>query len=328
MEPSNPSWLQLIFPRCEPAGLVPLRFSCRGFRHLLDSVPAKSVWLPFTMLMSRLRYDERVDGWSGILRAMRRESETLANCRTGRYILGPLLDVPHAQRLLHVGGRLVAFFEDATQLFRASTGTLLLEVPHNDADVCYDPIQDRWLAFIVDGRGFLLDCVEAKQEFFDAELGASLVVESGVAGARFSVRWGTSIIIMEVNRVPDRTTVREVGRVPFQGDISNFGLCERGQSYLLYRHHDSTVCLIDLNTGEPKRVFALRKGKLVDFFWQYRSQSVAAAMNAVMIGARYFFDETFFVATIRRNGERNDNGGTTIRIRGDFHDPAHVDKRC
>ncbi len=54
MDPRYRLWVELIFPRCAsaPAALLALRAVCRAWR----------LWLPFTMVLPQLRYDERIEG--------------------------------------------------------------------------------------------------------------------------------------------------------------------------------------------------------------------------------------------------------------------------
>ncbi len=48
------------------------------------------------MELPRLRYDERLAGWLGVVWAMKREAVTRANCDAGRFTRGPVLDVRDA----------------------------------------------------------------------------------------------------------------------------------------------------------------------------------------------------------------------------------------
>ena len=85
MDPRDRLWHDLVFVRCDASALLSLRAVCRTFRaQLRDS----RLWLPLTMVVSRMRYDERLAGWAGVERAMKREDVTRANCDAGRYTRG------------------------------------------------------------------------------------------------------------------------------------------------------------------------------------------------------------------------------------------------
>ncbi len=73
---------------CDPQTLLSLRAVCRGFR---DQLNVSRQWLPPTMALPCMRYDERLAGWAGMEAAMRREACTFANCDTGRFTRGPAL---------------------------------------------------------------------------------------------------------------------------------------------------------------------------------------------------------------------------------------------
>ncbi len=78
MDPRDRLWGELIFPRCgELRALLALRAVCRAFRAQLNK---SRLWLPLTMELPQLRFDERVDGWRGVERAMRRKANTRTNC--------------------------------------------------------------------------------------------------------------------------------------------------------------------------------------------------------------------------------------------------------
>ncbi len=67
MDPRDRLWAELVFPWCAPApaALMAVRASCRAWRAQLDN---SRLWLPFTMELPRMRYDERLAGWSGVVR--------------------------------------------------------------------------------------------------------------------------------------------------------------------------------------------------------------------------------------------------------------------
>ncbi len=102
MDPRDRLWHDLVFVRCDPSALLALRAVCRAFRaQLRDS----RLWLPLMLELPRMRYDERLAGWAGVERAMKREEVTRANCDAGRYTRGPVIDAPDVHELMLAGGR-------------------------------------------------------------------------------------------------------------------------------------------------------------------------------------------------------------------------------
>ena len=61
------------------------------------------------MELPRMRYNERLAGWAGVERAMKREEVTRANCDAGRCTHGPVLDVNGVCNVMCVGGRIAVF---------------------------------------------------------------------------------------------------------------------------------------------------------------------------------------------------------------------------
>ncbi len=121
MDPHSRLWEQLIFAQCDVSALLALRAVCRAFRaQLRDS----RLWLPLTLVVSRMRYDKRLAGWAGVERAMKREEVTRANCEAGRCTRGPMLDVRdyEAYRVMYVGGRIAVRCRRAVHLFDVDTG--------------------------------------------------------------------------------------------------------------------------------------------------------------------------------------------------------------
>ncbi len=63
------------------------------------------------MVLPQLRFDERIEGWRGVVQGMQREVVTRANCNAGHFTRGLVLDLPNARQLLLVGGRVAVFFD-------------------------------------------------------------------------------------------------------------------------------------------------------------------------------------------------------------------------
>ncbi len=101
MDPRDRLWTELIFPHCASA-LLALRAVCRAWLAQLNN---SRLWLPFTVELPRMRYDERVECWPGVVRAIARERNTRANCDAGRFTHGPMLDLPDARQVMLVSGR-------------------------------------------------------------------------------------------------------------------------------------------------------------------------------------------------------------------------------
>ncbi len=265
MEPSDRLWVELIFPWCGPQALLPLRSVCRGFRDRLGEAPPR-LWQPLTMELSSMRYDERLAGWPGVLKAAAREEKTRANCDAGMYVRVPLpTDVKHA---LYVNGRIVAWTSNegrhTIDLFDSSTGALLVTMDnscgfrrgHDEA------ILDRWVVgWCKDKESvFLLDCAAARM----VELAPLLVTffqTLTVCGAfmAHSSTYGSEITVLRIAGGPDNTTiVHEVARLCRLHKSDDFALCERGHSYMLFGENIGTLQLFDVATQMLKRAFTMR----------------------------------------------------------------------
>jgi hypothetical protein len=215
------------------------------------------------MELPRLRYDERIDGWRGVVRAIQREIVTRANWDACRFARGPVLHLRGVEELLLVGGRVVAVFKQSIVLFDVDTGARLASLDVASISIHEHAVLDRWIPFAaVDGRLLLLDCVAARLVEM-ASAGASR--DGGtfsVAGPRVSFRAGrsTDITVTHVSGGPDSTTVmREVARLTLPNDdVSRFVLCERGHSYLLCNYISRTLQLMHIATGKLKHIFASR----------------------------------------------------------------------
>ncbi len=158
MDPRDRLWRDLVFVRCDASALLALRAVCRTFRaQLRDS----RLWLPLTMAVSRMRYDERLAGWAGVERAMKRENVTRANCDAGRCTRGPVLDTHDgdAYRVMYVGGRIAVFSGDAVHLFDVDTGARVASLDVQRGDSRIDAVVDRWIPFDArDGRATVARC--------------------------------------------------------------------------------------------------------------------------------------------------------------------------
>ncbi len=264
MDARDQLWAELIFPWCGGQALLRLRAVCHAFRAQLN---ASRLWLPFTMELPRMRYDERSEGWPGVVRAIQREAVTRANCDAGRFTRGAVLRVPVLALLLVVGGRLAAFCLYSVQLFDAGTGALVasfdarvasLEVEHCNgrSSVHTHAMLDRWIPFYaMDGRVLLLDCVAvrlAEMAPLDDDRGD---VKFSVAGpcVSFHEVGSADVTVMHVDGGPDgATVVWEVARITLADRYDQFALCEGGRSYLLHDKESETLQLVDLATHQSK----------------------------------------------------------------------------
>ncbi len=261
MDPRDRLWAHLIFPHCEPADLLALRAVCRAWLAQLNN---SRLWLPITMELPRMRYDERVDGWPGVVRAIARERNTHANCNAGRFTHGPVLDVTDVRTMLYVSGCIAVFCDDVVLLFDADAGTRLATFDVERAScVAYDSaVLDRWIPFaVMDGCALLLDCVaEQLVEMVPADETRGDMAFS-VAGPCVSYReYGDTVVtIVHVSGRPNgATVVQQVGACVHLDDYRNaVFLCERGCSYLLHGYAVTTLQLMDVATGQRKRVFTL-----------------------------------------------------------------------
>lgn len=249
-------WAELIFPWCGGSTLLQLRAVCRAFRGLLKE---SLLWLPWTLELLQLRYDERIDGWRGVMRGMQREANTRANCETGRFILGPLLEID-GWRAIYVAGRIAAFHHSGVNLFDPDTGALVasfkLERPELGVrSTGNNIVLDRWVPFCVaGGRGLLLDCVAARLVGFaplDPGWGSDFRFSTAGACLSWRRRGRSEVTVMRF----ETTTWREVARVWLAHLQVQFGLCEHGHSYLLFDQQHRTLRLMDLATGLLKRAF-------------------------------------------------------------------------
>ncbi len=261
MDPRDRLWAELIFPWCEPVALLRLRAVCRAF---LGQLNLSRLWLPLTMELPRMRYDERLAGWAGVERAMKREEVTRANCDAGRCTRGPVLDVHDdvAYRVMHVGGRIAVRCRRAVQLFDVDTGARVASIDVGSCVLHNAAAADRWIPFAAnDSRALLLDCVAARLvEMAPADPSR----DSGsftVAGpcVSYQTRQGTDVTVVHISGGPDGATiVRETARVRLANMVDAFLLCERGHSYLLYDYHTGTLRVFDIATGQLKRTFTPR----------------------------------------------------------------------
>lgn len=263
MEPNDRLWAQLIFPWCDAKALLRLRIACRGF---LAQLHDSRLWLPWTMELPQLRYDERVEGWRGVLKGMQREAKTKASCDAGHVEVGPLLEVPAGYKLFHVAGRIAAHNSAKTKLFNIETGSLLASFDVEAYFQCA-VVQDRWVVFFAkDGRGMLLDCLSGRLLSFAHPRAHRDVFDFSVAGACFSHRAHGSDTTVSVTRLeggPDgATVVRALSSVVLARAADEFSLCDSGRSYMRFDAKLCTLHRMDMATHQLKRVFTMRKRTL------------------------------------------------------------------
>ncbi len=261
MDPRDRLWHDLVFVRCDTSALLALRAVCRAFRaQLRDS----RLWLLLTMAVSRMRYDERLAGWAGVDRAMKREDVTRANCDAGRYTRGPVLDVHDrdARCLMFLGGRIAVFCRDVVQLFDVDTGSLVAAIDVRSGVFHYVAVVDRWILHAAeDGRAVLLDCVAARLVELtpaDPSRGYDWLTVAGPC-VSYRMSQGTDVTVVHISGGPDGATImRETARVRLAHAYDEFALCERGHSYLLCGQHTDTLQLFDIAAGQLRRTFTPR----------------------------------------------------------------------
>ncbi len=268
MDARDRLWIDVIFPLCEPAPtvLLSLRAVCRAFKERLD---ASYLWLPWTMVQPRMRYDERTASWPGVVRAMQREENTHRNCVAGRFGFGPRLVLPFVRALMIVAGRIAAFCGDGVKLYCVETGAQLAafdDTPHwmeTNSGRCV--VLDRWIPFCTShGRALLLDCVAGT--LVEVMPGSShrFSFTFSIAGMFLSHRTSAdddatyTIVRVEGGR-DNSTVVHDVACVRHPHSNVLFALCELGKSFLLLDRRERTLQLVDLATRKPKRVFSMRK---------------------------------------------------------------------
>lgn len=263
MEPHDWRWGELIFPWCaDVALLLRLRAVCRAFRCQLDG---SRLWLPITSSMSRLRYDERLVGWRGVVHAMKREEHTRRNCRNGTFALGPTLHVPRAELFFVVAGRVAIMGPGCVQLFDLETGDMLVSFELGSMSLRFPDhvVLDRWIPFTAeDSRGLLLDCVEARLVEFAPPNPRQLELHISVAGAFIShqIPGVPEVVVARLASGSDGSTVvTEVARLALSSCNSRVAMGERGQSYLLFDSGEGTLELIDMATRTTKRVYTPRE---------------------------------------------------------------------
>ncbi len=258
MDPCDRLWVELIFPWCDGQALLAARAVCRAFRTQLNN---SRLWLPFTMELSRMRYAERLLGWRGVLAAIKREENTRANCDAGLFLHNASFEAKHAHHLMLVGGRVVVFFTATVQLFDVDSGALVATFDVEARDI-RDPLCDRWVSCTVFKRGaLLLDCVAARLVELMPPDAARTIVHFSVAGPCVSLCGynTTAITVVHVTGGSDGTTMmREVARVTMSHVRDQFELCERGRSYVMFEKRNATLKLVELATGQCKRVFTAR----------------------------------------------------------------------
>ncbi len=271
MDPRNRLWLELIFPHCAsaPELLLALRAACRDFLAQLNAAPA-NLWVPLTMLISRMNYAERTMGWQGVAVAMERERRTRANCDAGRFTPGAAIDAPYADipdKLLLVCGRLVTRDTgNVVRLFDCDTGAPLAAFA--DFDFHATIVADRWVVLhaVSDNSLVLLDCATAKLTPLAPAPPVGAAYRLVVAGLCVSFRANNELdtTFVHISGRPDGTTaVRLVPRVTLSSDDCQLVLCRRGRSYVLFDGEQQTLQLCDTETGRPTRTYIPRTALLL-----------------------------------------------------------------
>jgi hypothetical protein len=254
-----------VFPHCEPASLLALRAVCRAWLAQLNVAPAR-LWLPLTMTVSRMSYAERLRGWPGVPAAMRREEITRTNCDAGHFTRGPALDVDEVKDLRLAAGHIAVFCPGSVHLFAADTGARLASfgVERAGCRVHVHAVCDRWIPFTArDGRVLLLDCAAARlvQIAAAAAEARNRLGTFSVAGPYVSFRrnHNADIMVAHVSGGSDgATVVCEVAHVALSDRVDQFALCERGRSYVLFEGQQHALRLMEVATGQCKRVFTPR----------------------------------------------------------------------
>lgn len=278
MDPRDRLWAELIFPWCAGPALFPLRAVCRSFRAQLD---ASRLWLPFTLELARMRYEERLLGWPGVALAMQREKTTHANCDAGRFMRGPTLDIPDKSIVVLAACRVAVFCDHYIALFNVETGARLasFDVNRRFSDPYKGAVLDRWIPCAVNGRALLLDCVAARLIEMAPEHLKDDIFGFSAAGPCVSYHAYSRkmVTVVRISSEPDGATViremacvriisepnsvmvdfRQVSRA-LLNDADNLVLCERGRSYLLFDRAGKKLRLVDVATGQLKRIFTPR----------------------------------------------------------------------
>ncbi len=212
-----------------------------------------------------------------------------------------------------VGGRLAAFFESAVHLFDVDTGAQLasFDVERTFCGVHEHAALDRWLLFdTMDGRALLLDCM-AMQIVEMAPPGAvrsDAPFSAADSCVSVCVRGRTDIVIVHVSGGSDGAMVaRQVARVRLSHNNDLFALCERDTSCLLHTYYDMKLRLVELATGQPKRVFAPRACDFAVFCCSVLTATVCAAAGRHVGGFTLLRDCVFVLARIVPSGQIDDH---------------------
>ncbi len=217
------------------------------------------------MLLPRLRYDERLDGWQGVLRAMAREATILSNCAAGRLTMGPTLNVDFFSCALVVAGRVIIFLEHAIRICSVDSGAVLAELhaPDNFAtSETANALLDRWIPYADrTGRGMVLDCLSASL----AELAPPGVIRPGsitICGAHllYQIRDEPTLVLVRATAGAGNTTIlHEVAHVRLHHTDVFASLYDNGESCLLYDSVDKSLQMVHIDSGVVTRRFAPRK---------------------------------------------------------------------
>lgn len=180
-------WAHHIVPYMSFADMLRVRATCRE-RLAFFLALANESWQRHTMFMPRLRYDERVLGWRGVVLGMEREQRTRANLAAGRYSAGAVTTPYSTNRssviilagriLSQVGGSLIVCDAKSGGFIGRVDGIVFLE------DAGQKTMLDRWAIARTNQRDaalVVLDCLSLSFTLV-GKFYASAVM---VSGARF-----------------------------------------------------------------------------------------------------------------------------------------------
>ncbi len=301
MDQHNRLWAQLIFIKCDELhSLLALRAACRAFRWLLSENNSVNIWRRFTMDMPRMRYAERLLGWVGVERAMRRENVIRANCRDMRYVRGPKVRARESGIVI-AGGRAAVYAGGQLTLYDLETGlssSVTMERHPNIMSSKY-VVQDRWLVIHTPhGALLLLDCVHA--QLLRLNYSSTPNPEMDVSGAYLSIRnrigttQGVSIMRI-VDDGQNGTIVHKVAVIDVvHGSV--FHLCQHGASYIIQSR--TTIQVWDMVTRTLKRTI-VPPNVHIDFVWS----------------TPHDVHDGFLVVSICNNAEAWRNSAISYRLR-------------
>ncbi len=264
MDPKNSLWLHLIFVRCTPNDLPALRLTCRGFLAQLmnPSHTANRLWVSLTVQLPWLCHGERILGWQGLRQSAERIARTRVNCDAGT-CKSVAIGAPPGSDAMYVrlvGNRIFATYERRdVVLFDKDTGTVVASFCINGIkNVGIMPILDRWIYVICcDGMRecvVLVDCVEASRKMISSWISIGSSISCIASGPCLSIEIRGDLHVL-VKHTPWDDNGRE-SAIKLDHACDSVTLCEDGRSYLYYGSNDYILRLMDLETQQPKRVFA------------------------------------------------------------------------